>query len=141
MKGFTMIEILLTMAMIVILAGITIPFYSQYNKSSLQIDSGMVVDSIRTAEIFAMTQKNDSGWGVHFQSGKIIIFKGDSFENREIFFDEEIDVNDNYIFLGLNDIFFSPFSGIPNKTGVVVLKNQDGIKKEFVINKKGTITY
>ncbi|MDD5639503.1 MAG: prepilin-type N-terminal cleavage/methylation domain-containing protein [Candidatus Pacebacteria bacterium] len=141
MKGFTMIELLLTIAMVVILIGITIPFFSQFSKNNLQIDSEMVVDSIRTAKLSAISQKNNSGWGVHFQSEKITIFKGISFEMREISFDEEIDISDNYIFSGVNDIFFSPFNGIPNKTGVIVMENQNGTKKEFMIDKRGEIIY
>ncbi|MFA5080492.1 MAG: prepilin-type N-terminal cleavage/methylation domain-containing protein [Candidatus Paceibacterota bacterium] len=141
MKGFTIIELLLTIAMVVILVGITIPFYSQFSKNNLQIDSGAVIDSIRTAEMSAITQKNNSGWGIHFQSGKIIIFKGNSFEMREISFDEEINISDNYVFSGLNDVFFSPFNGIPDKIGVIIMENQNGIKKEFEIDKRGAIIY
>lgn len=141
MKGFTMLELLLSIAIIVILTGITIPFYSEYNKGSLQAESGIIVSAIRTARISAISEKNNSGWSVHFSQSKIIVFKGSSFELRDTLFDKEISISNSFIFSGINDVYFSPFDGIPNKIGVVIMTGQDNTQKEFIINQKGVIDY
>jgi prepilin-type N-terminal cleavage/methylation domain-containing protein len=141
MKGFTILELLLSIAIIVILTGITIPFYSEYNKSSLQAETGVIVNALRTAKISAISMKDNSGWSVHFGQGKIIVFKGESFELRDISFDREIGISSGLKFSGVNDIYFSPFNGIPSKTGAVIMTGQDNTQKEFIINQKGVIDY
>jgi len=141
MKGFTILELLLSIAIIVILTGITIPFYSEYNKGSLQAESGIVVNTLRTAKISAISAKDNSGWSVHFDQGKMIIFKGGSFGLRDVSFDKEIGISSGLKFSGVNDVYFSPFYGIPNKIGAVIMTGQDNIQKEFIINQKGVIDY
>lgn len=118
-KGFTILELLLSVAMIAILAGISIPLYSMYgSRSSADSVRNGVVNSLRTARAFSIAGKDDSPWGVHFESGNIVIFKGFSYPGRDASFDESMAIEDDIGFSGLNNIYFSA-GGVPDRTGTV----------------------
>jgi prepilin-type N-terminal cleavage/methylation domain-containing protein len=118
-KGFTILEMLLSVAMIAILAGVSIPLYSIYGSrtSSEGVKNG-ITNSLRTARAFSVAGKDDSAWGVHFESGNIIIFKGFSFAGRDASFDETMSIDDDVTFSGINNIYFNA-AGVPDKTGDV----------------------
>lgn len=135
MKGFTIIELLLTMAMIAILTGITIPLYSiSQSKDDLQTEASFVISAIRSAKIFSTSGKENSEWGIHFQQGKMIIFKGTSFSTRDISFDEEMPVGQSISFTGLNDIYFTKLYGIPSATGSITLSIPNGDFKNIQVD-------
>lgn len=142
MKGFTIVELLLTIAMIAIITGVAIPLYSiSQSKDDLETESSMVASAIRSARIFSTSGKENSEWGFHVETGKLIIFKGASYPSRDTSFDEELQIGESIAFSGLNDIYFTKLYGIPNTTGSLVLTIPNGSTKNIEINGQGTISY
>jgi len=137
MKAFTLIEVLLSIALLTILTGIAIPFYSEYGRNNMGINSGLVVDSIRSAQLFSISGKEGSDWCVHFEQKKITVFKKAVFEQRDINHDKEMIVPELYNFSGINDICFNQ-NGFPDKIGNVVMTGGSN-SLEFSVNSKGVI--
>ena len=83
-KGFTLLEILLCVAMIGIIGGITAPLYNGLLiKNDLDIAVTTTAHSFRRAQILSQGMNGDSNWGVKVVSGNIIIFKGTSYAARD----------------------------------------------------------
>ncbi|MDD4409254.1 MAG: prepilin-type N-terminal cleavage/methylation domain-containing protein [Candidatus Pacebacteria bacterium] len=121
MKGFTILELLLSVAMIAVLAAASVPLYSIYrSRGSVDSSSSIAVNSLRSAIIFSTSGKANSQWGVHFEKGKITIFKGDSFSSRDISYDKVVTLEDDVTFSGINDVYFNN-KGLPSQTGLVTV--------------------
>jgi prepilin-type N-terminal cleavage/methylation domain-containing protein len=140
MKGFTLLELLLSVAIITILGGVAVPLYSIYeSKTSVSVLSDAVVDSLRSTALFSVSGKENSQWGVHFDTGEITIFKGNSFSSRDTSYDNIISLQDELVFSGINDIYFTN-KGIPDKTGTITIKSGKE-EKNITIDSNGIIDY
>lgn len=69
-NGFSLIELMLVIAILVILATIVNGYYVNYLKNT-QLDSSgkLVVSTLTKARDRAMAGENDRKWGVHFVNG------------------------------------------------------------------------
>lgn len=144
MRGFTLIELLLVIAIIVILAGLTIPF-AQSTQVSNDLSSYTieVLTTLRQAQNQAVFGQNASGWGVYFDNSNknFIFFKGDLYPNRDPDFDqiflipESFNINNDFG----DEISFSIFSGQPTASGTVELTSVNNQTKSILINSYGKI--
>lgn len=140
MKGFTILELLLAVAMIAVLVGVSIPLYSiYYSRNSISDSSALVVDSLRAAREMSVASKHGSVWGVRLEQGKVTIFKGQDFSSRDQSHDQVIILEDDIIFTGLNDIYFTK-AGTPNQVGnIAVSYSEEALL--INVNEKGIIDY
>ncbi|BFT94402.1 MAG: hypothetical protein MNSN_05780 [Minisyncoccus archaeiphilus] len=140
MKGFTILELLLSVAMVAVLAGVAIPLYSiYYSRTSIGDSSALVVDSLRATRAMSIAGKYGSEWGVRLEQGKVTIFKGQAFSSRDQSYDQVIILEDNLNFTGLNDIYFNR-AGTPNQIGnIAVSYGEDALV--INVNEKGIIDY
>lgn len=120
--GFTLIEILLSLSIIMILTGLSLPIYAAYNnRSNLDIATQTVAETYRRAEAYSRAAKNDSGWGVHIQSESITLFKGTVYTSRDTAFDDLNTLPPSITPSGLADIYFTEVTGTPNTAGTTTL--------------------
>lgn len=142
MKAFTLVEVLLSLAVIGLLTGIGIPVYRTVQvKNDLSVTVNVVVQTLRRAQILSQSVDGDISWGVKIQSSDITLFKGVSYATRDANFDEVFDMPLNVIPSGLDEIVFAKFSGLPQTTGTVTLTSSSGDAVNIIINVKGIITY
>lgn len=142
MKGFTLIEVLLSAALIAIIAGLSAPVYQSFQvKNDLDIAQNTAGQTLRRAQILSQSVDGDVSWGVKMQSGSIVLFKGASYAARDAGFDEIFDVPSNIIPSGLTEIIFAKFSGLPQSAGTAALTAPTGEIKTITINEKGTVLY
>lgn len=140
--GFTITEVLLSLSVLVILAGLSMPVaWSYLAQSDLEVATQVTVQSIRRAQGLALMMSEDSDWGVKIQNNKVILFKGSNFGSRDTEFDEETEL-DLYIQIqGPEEIIFEKFSGLPNVFGSIFLSNSISQSKEIIVGQKGNVGY
>lgn len=141
MKAFTLIEILLVVIILAVLAGSAIPVSINFYKTQ-QLDTNVkgVVQTLRRAQLKAMSIESDSIFGVYLTDDNYVLFKGNSFVARDISYDEVFDLPQIITVSGIQEIAFSKFEGVPTGglTGDVIL-NSDGDSRTININEIGRI--
>ncbi len=81
--GFTLLELLLSAAIISALAGLSLPIYrTLIKKNDLDIAANTMASSLRRAQVLSQAVDGDTTWGVKAQSGSIVIFKGASYSEE-----------------------------------------------------------
>lgn len=140
-SGFTLLELLLSVAIISLLAGFSLPVYrTLIKKNDLDIAINSITASLRRAQILSQAVDGDTTWAVNVQSGSIVMFKGVSFAARDTNFDETFDVPNTIGMSGVTEIVFAKFTGFPQTTGTINLSTESDTRS-VSINEKGTITY
>jgi prepilin-type N-terminal cleavage/methylation domain-containing protein len=142
--GFTLIEIILSLATIGIIAGISIPVYQSFQvRNDLDIATVEIAQSARRAQILSQAVDGDTSWGVKIQSAStsISIFKGVSYSARDLTFDEIFYLPPSITVSGLSEIVFGKFTGLPVVTGTTTLTSNTNETRNITINAKGTINY
>lgn len=141
-KGFTLLEVLLSVTTIALIAGIGIPFYQSFqNRNELDIAGATFGQSLRRAQVLSQAVDGDISWGVSALNGNIILFKGNSYSARDISFDEVFDLPPSITLSGTSEIVFTKFNGTPQTTGTLTLTSANNETRTITINAKGSISY
>lgn len=141
-KGFTLVEILLAIALVAVLAGFSIPAYRYFQvQNELSIAADQIVGSLRRAQILSQAVDGDATWGVDIRTGQITMFQGSSYASRDSDYDEVFDVPSNISFSGINEIVYSKVFGEPDATGIITATSVLGDSIVITINEKGTLSY
>jgi prepilin-type N-terminal cleavage/methylation domain-containing protein len=125
-KGFTLLEILMVMSIMVIISAVSVgAFFNLREKNLIQKDADSIVSMIEKAKSMSSNRKNDSSYGVKFSSSTVTIFSGQNFTSGNVIskYDLEklvvisaVSLSSNTLELGFNKI-----TGNPNATGTVTL--------------------
>lgn len=129
-KGTTVIELTILLLVIGLMAAVIIPQFSKTRENQV-LKSGVadVLSSINKARGVTLSSLNSSEYGVHFQSDKVIIFKGKVFsavapDNETINIITPASIS-NVTFGGVSgtsgDIYFNRLSGSPSTTGTITI--------------------
>lgn len=141
-RGFTLLEVLLSVALIAILTGISVPsFHLLMVSNDLDNTSNNLVQSLRRARGLSRAVDGDVSWGVNINSVNITLFKGSSFVNRDTNSDEIFEMPGNVTPSGIGEVVFEKFSGNPQTTGDIILKTSNNESRNITINPKGMIEY
>ena len=141
-KGFTLLEMLLSIAILTLLAGLSVPIYrSFYTKNDLNLSSETLVHALRRAQSESQGVLNDSSRGVYIESGNIRLFSGSSYATRDVNLDENFEIPQNIQLSGLNEVVFDKVSGLPQATGEFILTSVNNEVSTTTINSMGTIFY
>jgi len=118
-KGFTLIEVMLVVAMIAMLASMTIPIsFGSLKKQSVEEESSKLLGILRQTQAKSMEGRDDSLWGVYFTPESYTVFKGNSYEEREPVYDEVFELFSDINVAGAPEIVFD-YQGIPIIKGLV----------------------
>ncbi|MFH0804661.1 MAG: hypothetical protein V1916_00510 [Patescibacteria group bacterium] len=76
-RGFTLLEALLVIALLGALVGLAIPFYQSFQVTS-QVDGATedLVAALRSAQARAMASESFQPFGVHLESRRFVLFRG-----------------------------------------------------------------
>jgi prepilin-type N-terminal cleavage/methylation domain-containing protein len=141
-SGFTLLEVLLSIALIAVMAGVTIPVYiSSQVRNDLDIATVEIVQTLRRGQILAQAVDGDTSWGMRVASGSITLFKGASYAARDSAFDEIFEVPTNIAPSGITEVVFSKFTGLPQTAGTITLTSSTNETRNIVINQKGMVSY
>lgn len=139
MKSFTLIELLLVVIILAMLVWLTLPLSLDFYRS-WQLDSiaQEILQTLRRAQLKAMSIENDSNFGVYLTNDNYILFRGGSFVERDVLYDEVFNLPEIITVSGIQEIVFSKFEGLPSVTGNIVLSN-NGNSQTITINKVGRV--
>jgi prepilin-type N-terminal cleavage/methylation domain-containing protein len=141
-RGFTFIEILLVISLMSITAGISIPVYQSFQtRNDLDISGVTVAQTLRRAQLLSQASSGDISWGVNIATSSITLFKGISFFNRDVGYDEIFFMPSSISISGLQEIVFDKFTGEPQSIGTTTLTSINNETRSININTKGTVSY
>ena len=136
-KGITVIELLIVITVLGIIFSVALPRFSKIRESQVLKDAASdVLSSLNKAQSQTLASVNSSSYGVHFQSDKVIIFKGKVFSasdanNETISITVPASVS-NVTLAGVSgnsgDVYFSRLSGTPSQTGTVTVSTSSSSK-------------
>ena len=144
MRGFTLIELLVVIGILIIVAGLSIPFFQTFQASSdLYTHAHTITKTLRRAQQQAIAGRHESSWGVYFDNGdkKFILFKGQDYATRDQSYDEETEYPSSFsVSTDFGDeIYFSLYSGAPRTAGTVTITGQSSASKSISISDIGLV--
>lgn len=147
MRAFTLIELLIVMAVMVILAVATIPIYGNLQVSSQLNDaSSEIIQFLRTAQQESMARYNNAAHGVKFQADRYILYQGstyalrDSDYDRETILDSSMELSRSLSGTGQSDeVNFSKGLGAPDMIGTITLTHDVQGTRTISVNSYGKV--
>ncbi len=144
MKAFTLLEILIVVLIFLILGMIAFPFLGSQKTDS----TGVVFSLLHQARLKSLAGQQDSSWGVYFSDNRAVIFKGESFDQRDITFDK----NYNIAFSGEKEIVFKKITGFVqspqtinniqiNELGIILLNNFETTERDNIDSRTVSLYY
>lgn len=141
-RGFTLIEVLLSVSILSIIAGLSIPVYQSFLvRNDLSNTTETVASSLRRANTYARGVKDDSLWGIKVQSAMITVFKGADYSSRDTAYDETVSLPSTITASGMDEVMFAKLSGAPSAVGTITLKTTNNDSRTVTINAKGMVAY
>lgn len=141
-RGFTLIEALLSVSIMGIIAGLSIPVYQIFLvQNDLSNNTESVASSLRRAQTYARGVKDDSTWGVKVQSSVITLFKGATFATRDAAYDETTPLPSTITAGGMDEIVYTKLLGTPSTTGTITITTSNNDTRMVTINAKGMVAY
>ncbi len=141
--GFTLVEIVLTLAIISTVALISMPIYWQLKPANdLDTTLSLVVHNLRRAQTLAMGVEHDSTWSATLEPGTMTLYATDTNGNRLVNYDEVFPLPAAITFTGQSTFVFAKLTGKPVTAGTIVLTNpHNNVSKTITINQVGVASY
>lgn len=145
-RGFTLVEVLVVVAMMGILALLSAPILSSNTQRDLLRDAATrVADLLNEARSSATAGRNASPYGVHFETTQAVLFEGATYvpahpDNLTYAFEGDAAIQTVTITGGGSDIHFADHRGIPTESGTIVLADGAGNTRTITVNAAGMIT-
>ncbi|MDI6734322.1 MAG: prepilin-type N-terminal cleavage/methylation domain-containing protein [Patescibacteria group bacterium] len=139
--GFSILETIIALAVLAVIAAIGIPIgLDSYRSFILDSEASNLLSILRRAEGNAFSNNYKKDYGVYLDPNNFVLFRGQSFLNRDQNFDENYARTNAIGVNGLSEIVFSPISGLPNVTGTFTLSNGPS-SRIISINEQGTLLW
>lgn len=140
-RGFTTVEILLVVGIMVMITAITTPIYASLNNNN-QLDSAanILVQDLYQAQTYSRNHAQDSSWGVAINGQVITLFSGTSYATRNTGSDVVYTVPSSIQLTGSTQIVYSKLYGLPTSTASFGLTTK-GKTMTVAVNSKGMVEY
>ena len=134
-RGFTLVEMLIVIAIMIIIASAAVPLYGSLQvKAQIGESTSQIVQAVRIARANAISGYNSTSSGIYFFINPVgadsyVLYQGSSYSNRDTSFDQTM-VLDNALSIvnagfvltsGSIDINFARGSGRPSNVGSLTL--------------------
>ena len=134
-------ELLIVIGIIILLAAIFVPIgLNFYQIQVFNQTNDQVIWLLKQARASAMSQKNNSAFGLYFNNQQITLYQGASYQTRQADLDVNYKIPESVKIEGLGEINFSLGAGLPSQIGPIILSSNK-IKKEITLNSIGLIDY
>lgn len=143
--GLSIIEILVAIAVMIIILGIVISAFRAFNQKQHAANATEeIVSFLRQAREQTLGALDDDAYGVHFESARAVLFKGDTFidgvpGNKVLGIDDRLELFD--INAPSGNVIFKRLTGaIPAASSVSLhLKDTGGASTTIIITASGNI--
>lgn len=142
MRGFSLIEIILSIAALTLLAGITLP-YGLASATRADLDGAVIAlaSALGRAEDNASAGLRDSMWGVWIDADEITLFQGPSFAERVQSADEVSPLPASVSPSKSSESVFSKVTGDPLASAEITLNTTSNETRTITLSSHGTISY
>jgi type II secretory pathway pseudopilin PulG len=145
--GFALIEFLAVVGISAILATLTLNSFVVLNRTqALDGQTQSAISLLEKARTLSLSSKSDSNYGVHFETTRMILFKGSSYSagsssNEIENLNSVISISSIGLTGGVSDIVFSRLSGVASATGTVrfIVKSNSTSSSTITIFKSGLV--
>lgn len=133
-KGVTLIELILVVAIFLIIGASAYPFGSGFiSRNQLKNATNEIVSSLRTAQINAMSGKENRRWGVNTTATQITLYaEGDST------YDQVFEVA-GVVNVSTQSVIFNNITGNPDFTATFTVNNSLGEINTVTVNEVGIV--
>lgn len=142
-RAFTLIEILVVVSIMGILiasvAELTGVFEAQ---NDIRISATTYAQAVRRAQILSQGMSKDSGWGVLIATSSVTLYEGSTYATRNTAFDEQYPFSTPLAIVGLSEIDFTKFTGLPSAYGTTTISAAGAASaKSVVVTSHGSVQY
>lgn len=144
-KGFSIIEIMVVLAILAVMAMIVLPSFQTMRSSQvIKAAASDVFSALDRAKSYTLSSIDSSEYGVHFESNKIVIFKGKVYSstdplNTEVAIVSPASISEINLTGGAVDLYFNRLNGMPDKTGTITV-SIPSISKIITISATGAVS-
>jgi len=138
-KGFTVIEVLVAIALAGIIAAIGVASFVNWNTTeALDTETGKIISLLLEARSLTISGSDSSAFGVHFESGKAVLFRGSTYtpespSNRTQALHDEVRISSIALTGGASDVVFKKLTGATAQSGTVTLVSARDAQKTRTI--------
>lgn len=137
--SFTLMELLLVIGLFLVVSAVTAPaLVSFLAQGYLTNSTERIVRTLRTAQSYSLSGKESSSWGIHYEPGKLVLFKGTDYATRDSAFDTETSLPSALTVTGWNDIYFDRLRGLPSNTLNIIVESL-GRSRTIAVNGEGAV--
>lgn len=143
-KGFSLIEIIAVTAIGLILISVVLFSFSSFRNSKIiDVSADQVFSVINEARVKSVSSEDYSRFGIHFEVGKVIFFKGDSYvsqnpANVEMELSSLVEISDISLSGGGSNIIFQKLTGKTGNYGSLRVRLKSDNSKYKIISVKST---
>lgn len=140
-SAFTLIEILTAIFVLIIVVAISVPITTDlYRSYVINAEINSLINVLRRTQSFSMSRPQEGPLGVKVENDKITVFRGESFSERDVLFDELYNVSFIASIFGPSEIIFEPLSGnvSPSSTWTISV---GPYSRSVSINEHGTVDW
>jgi prepilin-type N-terminal cleavage/methylation domain-containing protein len=139
-KGFTLIELLLVMALVLIIGVFSATFYTRFIAQMAVRDAREGLSGMfHEAQALSMSGRENSTWGVKYQEGKLTLFSGGSYANRNQTLDKNLEINSHIIISGFEETVFNFPAGKPNESFPAIIISWGNNEETLKLNSEGVV--
>lgn len=138
-RGFTTVEVLLTIGVIGVTAGVSVPMFRNYQiRSDLDLAVMQTVGGLSRAQLLSQTGQEDDMWGFRVPEGTI--FQGANYAIRDPDFDEVMTLPPSISVYGIEEVVFSRVDGVPTPVGDIILEALNGEQRTITVSADGMLS-
>ena len=137
--GFTAIDMLLTIGVIAITAGVSVPMYRNFQvRSDLDLAVDQTMQGLARAQLKSQAGEHDGAWGYQVAGGTV--FLGDAYATRDTGYDDTIALPLSVSAYGISEVEFARVNGTPSVTGDIILEAANGLRRTITVSADGTLS-
>lgn len=142
-KGFTIVEMILVIVIIILMSGAVFLSIREYVRGQALSGAATAIAAVLSdARTRTLSGKDGVQYGVHFEADKIVLFSGTSYSegaagNEVTVLDSQVVISDIALSGGGDDIIFEKLTGDVDAHGTITVELKTDSSRQSVITVQG----